>query len=432
MKEVYISDIQDFKNKQEVFQLSCFIKGIRKHKRVVFLDLIDSTGEIQAVVNKTELLSMTKNLTKESCIEINGTKKDAEIILSKINIINLCTEHFSPSPREDFDVFNEKYADLVLSKKHVYLRNPKLIAIQNFRNLILYFIRDWFFQNKFIEITAPIITPIPLYEDKSAIPVVLHGQNLFLTQCAGYYLEASCVAHEKVYNIGPSFRGEEGRSKRHLLEYWHIKAELAFGDIEDIIFVVENLLKYLTERIIEHPYTKKIIEILETKLCVEALQIPFKRFSYRKAIEMLNEMGHNIEFGKSVSMKEEDILSKHLGSTFWLTGIPRSVEPFPYRIDLNDNEVTVVADLIASNGCGELLGVAEKIFCSKELEIRMKEKNKFTDTRYDWIREVHNSGCPPHIAFGMGVERLIRWLLNIEHVRDVHPFPRVFGRTISV
>jgi asparaginyl-tRNA synthetase len=88
----------------------------------------------------------------------------------------------------------------------------------------------------------------------------------------------------------------------------------------------------------------------------------------------------------------------------------------------------MVADLIASDGFGELLGVAEKIFDPDMLNERMKEKNKHLDPRYDFVRDVHDLGCSPHIAFGMGLERAIRWLLSIPHVRDTIPFPRVAGR----
>jgi asparaginyl-tRNA synthetase len=89
-----------------------------------------------------------------------------------------------------------------------------------------------------------------------------------------------------------------------------------------------------------------------------------------------------------------------------------------------------VADLIASRGCGELLGVAEKIHDPQMLEERMQEKDKHNDPNYQFVKEVHQAGCVPHIAFGMGLERLIRWLLGIPHVRDAIPFPRVVRRNI--
>lgn len=165
-------------------------------------------------------------------------------------------------------------------------------------------------------------------------------------------------------------------------------------------------------------------------MCMDGLKTPFVRISYEDAISHLKSKGVNIDYGKGLGSKEEEILSKLYGGPFWVVGIPRSIEPFPYCIDQTDNRVTMVADLIASNGYGELLGVAEKIHDFNMLIERMQEKDKHDDPRYDWVREVHQLGCVPHIAFGMGVERMIRWLLNIVHVRDVMPFPRIFRRRI--
>ena len=111
-------------------------------------------------------------------------------------------------------------------------------------------------------------------------------------------------------------------------------------------------------------------------------------------------------------------------------GIPRSVEPFPYLIDSADPHRTKTADLIASEGYGELLGIAEKINTLSMLDERMTEKGKAGNASYEWLRDLRQFGCVPHGGFGLGVERLIRWLLRIPHVRDTIPFPRVFGRRI--
>src|SRR4030042_947537 len=103
---------------------------------------------------------------------------------------------------------------------------------------------------------------------------------------------------------------------------------------------------------------------------------------------------------------------------FWVIGIPRSVEPFPYVINPNDPRVTKTADLIATEGFGEILGVAEKIHDLAMLDERRKEKGKLGNPQYEWLRDLRQYGCVPHIGFGMGIERFIRWLLRIPHVRD--------------
>ena len=174
-----------------------------------------------------------------------------------------------------------------------------------------------------------------------------------------------------------------------------------------------------------------ILQTLGTQMCLDGMKTPFERISYDDAIAHLKKKGVDIEFGKSLGSAEETELSTLFRGPFWVTGIPRVVEPFPYSIDQANPALTRVADLIASNGYGELLGVAEKIYTIDMLDARLREKGKGGDGRYEWIREVHMAGCVPHAAFGMGVERLIRWLLNIPHVRDAIPFPRIFRRNIA-
>lgn len=440
MKKLYIKDILKDNFSNDNVEIYGWIAKIRKQKENIFVDLADSTGFIQIVFEKEKLGELSfneaKQFTVESALLINGTIKEInskfEVVANSFEIIAKASMILTPHPRSDFNIFDERFTHQILSNKHIYLRNPKLMAIQRFRNLMLYTVRKWFFDNNYIEIAAPVLTPVSLYDDKTVIPVKLQEQDLFLSQCVGYYLESASMAHEKVYNISPSFRGEEGRSKRHLLEYWHIKAELAFGDLEDIISIVEALIKYLTEEMVKSEEVTEIFKILGTSFCTDGLKAPYPRISYDDAIKLLNESGVDIEYGKSISSNDEEILSKKYDSPVWLTGIPRKIEPFPYSIDENRNDLTMVADLIASNGFGELLGVAEKIYQIDMLDERMNEKGKLNDNRYEWIRETHMMGCVPHIAFGMGVERLIRWLMNIPHVRDAHPFPRVFGRKIRV
>lgn len=435
MKKLFIRDFYSMDKGANVTLLG-WVKEKRRHGNVAFLDVVDSTGLIQVVACKEKVesgnIEVFKKVNYEEAVEIVGVlaknRGKMEILAKSIKVIGDAMKQFSPRPRSDFDIFDPALADHLLRNRHAYIRNPKVMAILRFRHILMSNMRDWFNQNGFIEINAPILTPVPLYEDGSAIGVKIHDENIFLTQCVGYYLEAAVHAFEKVYNMGPSFRGEESRSKRHLMEYWHIKAEMAFGNREDIINLVENIIGYLTLKCNEA--SQEILNTLGVEMCLDGLKIPFARITYEDAVNHLRKEGCDINYGKSLGSKEEEILSGLYDRPFWVVGIPRCVEPFPYCVDQSDARVTMVADLIASNGYGELLGVAEKISDYGMLCERMREKGKMEDPRYDWVREIHQMGCVPHIAFGMGVERLIRWLLNIAHVRDAMPFPRIFRRHI--
>lgn len=440
MKEQYVSDILGKGEAGDKISLPCWIKNRRHHGNLVFLDVCDSTGTIQCVFNQSQLpgevFEIAKHTPLESSVLVEGAvvvrgivmTKVKEIQASSITVIGLATKEFSPRPHSDIDIFDPALADHLLRNRHLYLRNEKVMAILKFRHILMGVIHQWFRETGFIEITAPVLTPLPLYDDGTAISLNLHGDDVFLTQCVGFYLESAVHAFEKVYNIGPSFRGEESRSKRHLMEYWHIKAELAFGNLEDIISIVESLLNHVVVQCQDQ--CLEITSVLGTQLCTDGQFGPFPRITYREAIVRLSQMGADIQFGGSLGSEEEELLSRDFKTPFWIVGIPRSIEPFPYVIDPDDLEVTRTADLIATNGFGELLGVAEKITDLPMLDERMGEKGKFGNQSYDWLRDLREYGCVPHIGFGMGVERYIRWLLDIPHVRDTIPFPRTFRRRV--
>jgi asparaginyl-tRNA synthetase len=436
MKTIYVSDLLVQAVGIEV-HLYGWLKNRRESGGIIFLDVCDSTGVIQSVCEERNLLSeifgVIRRIPLESAVEVKGVlcehqNRPREIRVTEFLIVAEDSLKLSPQPRNHVNIFDEAMADHLLRHRHIYLRNPQVMAIMRFRSSLMAFVREWFQMNRFMELDAPILTPVPLYDDGTALKLDVHGESVFLTQCAGYYLEAAAHAFERVYNMGPSFRGEESRSRRHLMEYWHIKAEVAFAGLDDIIGCVEDIIQAVSRRCQQE--LADIPHILGTSMCLDGLSPPFPRIRYEDAIKRLQKRGFDISFGSGLGSVEEEELSKDFRTPFWITGIPRSIEPFPYVVDPDDPRVTRVADLIASNGYGELLGVAEKISDPAMLDERMEEKGRLDDERYEWIREVHRSGCVPHAAFGMGLERLIRWLLNIPHVRDTIPFPRIFRRHI--
>ena len=441
MKELFVIDLKNKVSLNNKVILLGWVRAKRMHGKVIFLDVCDSTGCIQAVVERARVTAhdfgLARKVTPESSVKVEGilgeriqrSKQVREISAEHIEIIGPAEIQLFPQPRGEIDIFDPRIQEQLLNYRHFYLRNEKMMAILRFRHIIMGIIHQWFRSNGFIEITAPILTPTPLYDDRSAISLEIQGQKIFLTQCVGFYLESAVHAFERVYNIGPSFRGEESKSKRHLMEYWHLKAEVAFGNFEDIVSIVENLISYVTRRCCEEE--TESLKILGSALCADGGNIPYSRISYAEVVPLLQKNGFKFEFGKSLGSEEETFLSEHFQKPFWVIGIPRSVEPFPYVIDSIDPRVTKTADLIATEGYGEILGVAEKIHDPKMLDERMEEKGKLGSPQYEWLRDLRHCGCVPHVGFGMGIERFIRWLLRIPHVRDTIPFFRTFGRRVG-
>lgn len=439
MKKLCVVDLLHLKSDTQV-ELYGWVKARRKHNQVIFLDVCDSTGSIQVVVANTSndqgLFEVARRVSPESAIKVDGSLIDTfkpnpprEIRANHIEIVGQVTLDISPRPRSNIDIFNPNLQEQLLKKRHFYLRNEKIAAILKFRHVLTGIVHRWFRENDFIEIHAPVLTPTPLYDDRSPIALQVHGQNIYLTQCVGFYLEQAVHAFEKIYNIGPSFRAEESRSKRHLMEYWHIKAELAFVNFEEVVITVEQFIHDTTKQCAAN--CASLAKVIGTEICQDGLKTPFPRIDYAEAVDWLKTQGSDIDFGKSLGSDEESLLSRRFGKTpFWVVSIPRSIEPFPYVINPNDSRRTRTADLIASRGFGELLGIAEKIHTLAMLDERLAEKDKAGDARYEWLRELRQYGCVPHGGFGIGLERLIRWLLQIPHVRDTIPFHRAFGRKI--
>jgi asparaginyl-tRNA synthetase len=438
MKKLYINDILKNVDSEQEVEVLGWIAFKREHREMLFLDLVDSTGSIQIIVRREDasddLFARAQGLTPESSVRIVGrisrSQKTGsiEIEARQIELIGDASLDISPRPRTHFDIFASKFADSTLKNRHLYLRNEKMMAALRVRHTLFGIVHHWFREQGFIEIHGPILAQVPLYDDKTAFSLDFFGSQVYLNQCVAFYLESAVHAFEKVYNIGPSFRAEESRSRRHLAEYWHVKAEIAFNDFQEIMDFAESMIAHIVKQI----GTSSIddLKILEAAIDADRLSsIPYPRITYQEAFEILSGAGLNLEWGESLGAEDIQVLSQRFSTPFWLTGIPRSVEPFPYEIDPIDPRTTKTADLIAPEGYGELLGIAEKIYDPDQLLARMKEKGRESDERYRWYYELRRYGSVPHSGLGMGVERVLRWLLKLNHVRNTIPFPRIFDRS---
>ena len=428
MKTLYLKDIVS-KVGEEV-EILGWIGYKRQTKNFFFLDVVDSTGKVQVFCQGIDDIYKREQSVRVlgKVVERKGT---IEIIAKDVQILGDVKFQMSPYPREKFDVFGTQYVDYVQKNRHLFVRNPRVMAALKARAIVMRAVHEWFDSNGFYEVTAPILTPILLYDTETGIPVKVNNQDVFLTQCVGFYLEAAVHGLEKVYNIGPSFRGMESISKRHLTEYWHIKAELAFCPFEEFFGVVEDLVSFVTRVVGENPETEAIAKELKTGgYCMDALTPPFPRITYSDAVKLLKENGYDVEFGKSINDIGEDFLADYFKSPVWITYNARSIEGFPYKIIKDDPELTLTADLIATRGFGEILGIADKIENRKELEYRLKEKGKDTNPKYEWFKQLRDYGTIQHCGLGMGLERLVRWLFQLPHVREASAFPRSMGREI--
>jgi len=443
MKTRFIKDL-DKEADETLIEIQAWISSKRKHKNLTFLDIVDSTGKVQVVINKNELQQNKyfelSRLKPDTAITLYGRKRKSgaggiEVIVSDIQIVAENKKSIFPEPRCDFDIFNEKYSDHVLKNRHIYLRNPKLAAALKFKSNFIFEAHRYFSERDFVLIDAPVLTKLLLYDDASAFKLdysdkISGKQEVFLSQCCTFQLESAVHVFEKVYNITPSFRAEHGKSNRHLREYWHLKAELAWVNLDDLITIAEDMMYMISKNTYEK--SEKELKTLDTKVNLDKLKPPFDRITYDEASEIIRKEGKDFIWGKSLSIEDEQILTKYHGEKLlWVRGIPCSAEAFPFARDSQNPLITKTCDLIAPDGFGELMGTAEKITDKKELLERMAEKGKTTPEqleRYQWYIDLRDHGMVPHGGIGVGIERVIRYLLQTNHVRNVVSFPRLYGR----
>lgn len=430
MKTLYIKDIPHTCRQGDTLELFGWIRSVRNQKCQYFVDLEDATGKLGLCIDKAAQSFPPRVEQSVRCTGTLGTdlRGDLQLRVTEMELLGDVKIPLSPPARADFDVFSPRNASHVVHNKHLYIRNHKNRDILIARDLVIAGVREWFRKNGYIDVTAPILTPILLYDKETGIDVHIKGQDAFLTQCVGFYLESAVHSLERVYNIGPSFRGAESVSKRHLMEYWHIKSELAFCSFEEYFTVVEDLICFVTGYVKENG-GEELAKGLNTTFCDDGLQTPFPRIEYTEAIRILNENGISLPFGKSLNTQAEDFLSDYFGRPFWIVHKPRQIEGFPYKLHPEDPRLTETADLIASRRMGEILGIADKITDVDMLKERLAEKGK-SEEEYRWFCELREYGTVPHCGLGMGLERLIRWLFCMPHVKDVIPFPRRINQRI--
>lgn len=440
MKEIYIKDVLNLQNSLHEVEIYGWIKNKRKHSSKVFWDVVDSTGEVQILLNKEDLGDDFDDILKvsaESAVKIigirqhldNKNKKDIEIVAKQVEVLGDYRLNVSPKPRSDFNIFEEKYTDHILKNRSLYLRNPKQAAALSFKSKFVSEMHKYFQENNYVLIEPPVLTEMLLYDDKTAFYFNYNGNNVWLSQCCTFQLEAAIMAFEKIYSITPSFRSEESRSDRHLNEYTHLKVELAWVDKNDLLSLAEDFLYNMAKRMAE--VGKEELKELGATLDPDDYKTSFKRLSYDEAVEILNEKEY-FPYGKSIgNARLRELTNRFNNEHIWLEYIPREAEGFPFKVCPNDINLTMASDLIAPNGFGEICGIAEKI-CSKELLLeRMAEKGRTSSEdleRYRSYIELREAGLPPHGGIGMGIDRIVRHFLKLPHVKDVLPYPRLFGR----
>ncbi len=394
-----------------------------------FIRVRDSTGTIQVVVERSvfgeDLVKELKDIGLEASVEACGTvikqpraPGGYEVHADYFKIIGYS---------RDFPIKGGEGIDYLLDNRHLILRSPRYGAIMKIKHSVLEAGRKYFIENGWWEVTPPILTASACEGGATLFPVKYFEREAYLSQSAQLYLEVMIYSLEKVWSLTPSFRAEKSRTRRHLAEYWHLEAEAAWMNMEDMMKVTEELVSYIVDKVLDE--RKRELELLgrNTSVLLNAVETPYPRIRYDEAIEILQGKGVDIEWGDDLGADEERVLTMEFDKPFFITHFPREIKSFYMKLDPSDERLALGFDMLAPEGYGEIIGGSEREDDYDKLYRRIVEQG-YDPNDYKWYLDLRRYGSVQHSGFGLGVERLVMWIAGLEHIRDAIPFPRFRGR----
>jgi len=412
-------------------EIKAWVYNKRSSGSLAFLELRDGTGFIQAVVAKDSVSGDTwsnaEKVTQESSVILRGVvskhpKQEGvfELQANNLEIINLSAE---------YPISNKEHGpEFLLENRHLWLRSKKQWAILRIRDTVETAINEYLHSVDFIRTDSPIFTPNACEGTTTLFPVPYFDLGeAFLSQSGQLYIEAAIASVGRCYDFGPVFRAEKSVTKRHLTEFWMMDAEAAFVEHEENLSLQEGLVKAIVKKCLDNCVQEFAILERNTEHLKKVLEKPFTRYTYDEAIVKLNELGSDIKHGEDLGNDDEGLLTKDSEVPVFIEKWPKSIKPFYMKIDPENSSRVLNDDLIGIEGSGELIGGSQREDNFDLLLERIREEH-LPEAEYSWYTDLRKYGSVPHSGFGIGVERAVRWMAGIEHIRECIPFPRMVNR----
>ncbi len=426
---VYIEDVAEHVG--EEIEIKGWMFNKRSSGKIHFLQLRDGTGFIQAIVEKSsvdeETFKKADSLRIESSVIVQGSVREDkrspygfEMDVNNIQVVQI--------PTEDYPISKKEHGiDFLMTNRHLWLRSRRQFHILKIRNEVIRAIREFYHSKKFVLIDTPILTGA-IGESAGELFSVKYFDlgRAYLAQTGQLYLEAAAMALGKVFNLGPTFRAEKSKTRRHLTEFWMNEAEMAYYTSDDNMTLQEELVSYVIQKVLERAGEHLAALNRDTTL-LEKIEPPFPRISYDEAIKLLQKKGFDIKWGDDIGGDEETGISEEFEKPVMVYNYPRKIKAFYMQPNPENPEVVLCDDMLAPEGYGEIIGASERIYDLDLLIERIKEFNLPVES-YDWYIDLRRYGSVPHSGFGMGVERLVAWICKLDHIREAIPFARTIYR----
>jgi len=356
-------------------------------------------------------------------VEIKGIVKEDkrapgghELRASDIKIIHLA---------ERFPIVRDKSKEFLRDVRHLWLRSREMTSIMKIRSTVFFAIHEFLRNKDCYEIQPPIFTTAGSEGGSTLFEVDYFGSKVYLTQSWQLYAEAMIYSLERIYTISPTFRAEKSKTSRHVTEFWMAEMEAAWMDFEELAEMSEGLIKHICKKVLEK--NKEDLEILNVDTKKLQLKEPFRRITYDEVLKILEKNGMSVKYGKDLGAKEETNIAKILGGKpILITHYPKEIMAFYKKRDPKNPKYALNLNIIVPD-IGEVLDGSEREPDIKEIK-KALEKEGADMKEYEFYLDTRRYGSVPHSGFGLGVDRVIQWICNLDSIQEAIPFPRTIKR----
>ncbi len=433
-----------------------WIKTVRNTKSLSFIEINDGSqfNNLQVIVenslpNYQELLTQLSTGTSVSItgilVKSPGKEQSFELRAQNVTILGTCDPETYPLQKKQHTL------EFLRTIAHLRPRTNTIGAVARIRNALAFATHKFFQERGFLYVHTPIITGsdcegagqmfqiTTLDVDKPARTsqgTVDYAQDFFgratyLTVSGQLNGETYACALSDIYTFGPTFRAENSNTSRHLAEFWMIEPEMAFATIKDNMECAQSYLKYSIKYALEtcsqdlEFFEKQGSTGLINKL-QHVVETPFEHVTYTQAVEILKKTSKKFEFPVAWGIDLQSEHERYLAEEYFkkpviLTDYPAAIKSFYMKASPDGTTVAAMDILVAS--VGEIIGGSQREDQLDILETKIKNMGMRAED-YWWYLELRKYGTVPHAGFGLGFERLVLFVTEIENIRDAIPFPR--------
>lgn len=451
--------IKELSNKYETLldcevQVSGWVLTSRSQKDITFIKLNDGSNAngVQLIADSTipELASINTGTSLTAIGTLVKSPSDGQPFEIKVKTIQV----LGTTQLDDYPLAKGKMSlDYLRNYAHIRTRTSSFGSIFRIKSAISQATNKFFIEKGYLHINPNIVTVneceggagvFQLTEfdisDNSKLPLQKgttkynwsedhFGKPAYLTVSSQLQLEALACSLGSVYTTNKSFRSEHSSTNKHLSEFEHLEIEDIFINLDDLMQIGEDYIKYVGKYLLENCdqdvnnlgkfVSKGLLDRIKT-----IVNATFHRVKYSEAIDILQKvttLSKPVIYGEDLCSEFENYLTEHFKGPVFVSHWPIAIKSF-YMKQCDDNITCENFDLLMPYKVGELIGGSMREDNLQKMLAIMEKKGVNTEPLQFYL-DLRKFGSVPHGGFGLGLDRMCMMFTGMESIKDVVAFP---------